>query len=196
MSRLYYLMGASGVGKDSLLDYLRTHLAAEDRVMLPQRYITRPANAGGEPHIELSVEAFRQCLARGGFAMHWSSHGFHYGINREIDEWLDRDYQVVINGSRHYLEKAQARYPMLQPVLIRVSHDTLFERLTQRGRESGEEIEQRLQRAEALDRQLRQEELLILNNDGPLHEAGETLRQLILSDESGARSTTSKTVTL
>ena len=180
--RLIYLMGASGVGKDSLLEYLRTHLPDDAPVRLPRRYITRPEDAGGEDHIEIDEETFRWHAALGGFAMHWDSHGFHYGIGRDIDVWLAQGLQVVLNGSRHYLESARSRYPTLRPVLVSVSHDTLRQRLLQRGRENGEEIERRLQRAEALDRELAHSDLTILHNDGPLRETGEALLELVLED--------------
>jgi ribose 1,5-bisphosphokinase len=179
--RLFYLMGASGTGKDSLLHYLRSHLCPESRVKLPQRWITRPADAGGEDHIAISAAEFQERLSKGEFALHWQSHGFHYGIGREINSWLDDGVHVVINGSRHHLQTAHALYPTMQPVLIRVSHHTLFERLTRRGRENAQEIEQRLQRAEALDRHLPDNDLVVINNDGPLAIAGESLLQHILS---------------
>jgi ribose 1,5-bisphosphokinase len=181
MGQLFYLMGASGVGKDSLLFYLQSHLAATDKVMLPRRYITRDTQAGGEPHIEISPEAFERHVGEGKFAMHWYSHGYAYGIGIEIEEWLEQGYQVVINGSRHYLESARESYPDLLPVLITVSHDQLAQRLISRGRESREEIEQRLVRAEALDHSLKDSNLIRLSNDGPLQEAGNSLLKLILN---------------
>jgi ribose 1,5-bisphosphokinase len=179
--QLFYLMGASGTGKDSLLNYLRSHLPTTARVMLPQRYITRPSKPGGEEHIEITPKQFLRRQSRGDFALYWQSHGFRYGIGREIDGWLAEGYQVVINGSRHYLAGAREHYPSLWPVLIRVSHDILVQRLILRGRESAHEIEQRLQRAQALDQELEHNELLVLDNDGPLYVAGEALRKLILS---------------
>lgn len=180
--RIFYLMGASGVGKDSLLHYLQSHLPPSAPVKLPRRYITRPEDAGGEEHIEISRESFRWQAAQGNFAMHWESHGFCYGISREIDKWLAEGFHVVLNGSRHYLESALAHYPTLLPVLVSVSHDALVARLTRRGRENSEEIEQRLQRAEALDRELAHGDLTILHNDGPLCEAGEALLELVLAE--------------
>ena len=179
--QLIYLMGASGTGKDSLLRYLRAHLPAHAPVILPTRYITRPANAGGENHFEITPGEFQKRQAAGDFAMHWQSHGYSYGIGYEVDQALKQGFTVVLNGSRHYLEKAQQRYPSLRPILIKVSHDTLLQRLIQRGRENSDEIERRLQRAEALDRHLRPSEITVLNNDGPLHAAGETLLKLILA---------------
>ncbi len=179
--QLFYLMGASGTGKDSLLNYLRSHLPASARIMLPQRYITRPSKPGGEEHIEITPKQFMRREARGDFALYWQSHGFRYGIGREIDDWLAEGYQVVINGSRHYLEKARELYPTLWPVFIQVTHHILVQRLILRGREGAHEIEQRLQRAEALDQELANSELLALSNDGPLHVAGEALLELVMS---------------
>ena len=177
---LFYLMGASGVGKDSLLGYLRSHQTADRPMAIPQRFITRPASAGGEPHIELSTPAFLERLQAGGFAMHWQSHGYHYGIGIEIDQFLDRGCPVVINGSRHYLETAQRLYSNLCPVLVTASHDQLLQRLLSRGRESAKAIEQRLQRAESLDNQLRDQSLIRLANEGPLEQAGQRLLEIIL----------------
>lgn len=180
--QLFYLMGASGVGKDSLLAYLRAHLPTDAPVILAQRHITRPADAGGEAHIEISHEKFERRLAEGGFAMHWQSHGFRYGIDSGIDRHLAQGRQVVVNGSRHYLENARQRYPELCPVLITVSHDKLLARLRERGRECNKAIEQRLQRAEALDAQLRDQVLIRLGNDGPLEQAGSLLLAMVLPD--------------
>ncbi len=182
MGQLFYLMGASGVGKDSLILYLQSQLSATDKVMLPRRYITRETRAGGEPHIEITPEAFERHVSEGRFAMHWYSHGYAYGIGIEIEEWLKQGYQVVINGSRHYLDSARESYPDLLPVLITVSHDQLAQRLISRGRESHEEIEQRLVRAEALDQSLKDSHLIRLSNDGPLQEAGDSLLKLVLDE--------------
>ncbi|MEJ2455981.1 MAG: phosphonate metabolism protein/1,5-bisphosphokinase (PRPP-forming) PhnN [Candidatus Thiodiazotropha sp.] len=185
--QLFYLMGASGVGKDSLLDYLRAHLPVDARVLLARRYITRPAGVDGENHIAITPEAFRERQARGAFAMHWRSHGFEYGIDRRIDDDLSAGWQVVVNGSRHYLESARRRYPTLQPILVSVSHDQLFERLVKRGREGPEDIERRLQRAETLDAQLADQSLYRLRNDGPLEVAGNQLLEMIMGVGSEAR---------
>ncbi len=178
--QLFYLMGASGVGKDSLIDYQRRHLPADAPVRLVRRHITRPAGAGGENHIAMTPGAFQERLDAGGFAMHWRSHGYAYGIDRDIDDELAKGWQMVVNGSRHYLEAATRRYPNLFPILVSVSHDYLLERLQRRGRERNDQIEQRLQRAEALDAQVKDRAYAVLVNDGPLEIAGQQLLTLIL----------------
>ena len=146
MSRLVYLMGASGAGKDSLLDALRHDLPPN--LMVAHRYITRPANAGSENHIALSQHEFSQRAERGLFALEWQAHGCHYAVGIEIDHWMQQGCNVVINGSRAYLEQAMQRYGQrLIPVCLQVSEDVLRQRLEQRGRENSEQIQHRLQRA-------------------------------------------------
>ena len=61
--QLVYVMGASGSGKDSLLQALRPRLRGVP-VAFARRYITRPLSAKGERHIAVSPERFiPRCLA-------------------------------------------------------------------------------------------------------------------------------------
>jgi ribose 1,5-bisphosphokinase len=71
MGRLFYIMGASGVGKDSLIDYSRKKINGLKSVIYAHRYITRPAKAGGENHIALTVEEFHQRKENGLFSLCW-----------------------------------------------------------------------------------------------------------------------------
>jgi ribose 1,5-bisphosphokinase len=178
MAELFYVMGASGVGKDSLLDYARQHLAKDDALVFAHRYITRPANAGNENHIALSEHDFQRRLNQGCFAMNWDSHGLRYGIGIDINQWLAKGLNVVMNGSRAYLQQAFWTYPELKPVLIHVDQATLRQRLEARGRESAAEIEQRLERARLLD-DLQHPNLIVINNDGDLSVAGDKLIMIL-----------------
>jgi ribose 1,5-bisphosphokinase len=176
-ARLIYLMGASGSGKDSLLQYARDALASDPALAFAHRYITRPAAAGGENHVALSAQEFAARKAAGLFALDWCSHGLHYAIGVEIDQWLERDICVLVNGSRGYLPQARQRYAQLLPVSIEVAPEVLRTRLTARGRESASAIEARLaqhQRLQALPG-----DAVRINNDGPLSIAGEQLLELI-----------------
>jgi len=174
MSRLLYLMGASGSGKDSLLDALRQHLPAG--VAVAHRYITRPADAGSENHIALSEAEFIQRRQHGLFALEWHAHQCRYGVGIEIDSWMQLGCHVVVNGSRAHLEKARQRYGQrLLPVCLQVSDDVLAGRLAQRGRENAEQIACRLQRAREYENAL-PADCHRLNNDGALQE---TLQHLL-----------------
>lgn len=169
--RLFYVVGPSGSGKDSLLAYARSRLSSSP-IVFARRYITRTAHRGAENHSVLNEAEFLQHLRRGGFALHWSSHGYMYGIGTEIDQWLARGRDVVVNGSREYLAEARARYPDLKLVWIEASPALLRTRLAARGREDDDSIERRLQRAAAF---APPPDALRIANEGSLHEAGNKL---------------------
>lgn len=175
--RLVYVMGPSGAGKDSILHYAALRLAADVRFSFPRRWITRPADSGGENHISLSVAAFAARAAAGDFALAWEANGHHYGIDTGIDAALAAGRHVVVNGSRGYLPLARRRYPDLLPVAIAVSADTLDARLRARGRETVDQIAARLARATALDGA--EPGICRISNDGGLAEAGEAFLALL-----------------
>lgn len=173
MADLFYLIGASGSGKDSLLRYARTYMPDNAAIVFSHRYITRQANAGGENHVALNENEFLFRQQKQCFAMSWYSHNTHYGIGIEINQWLAKGLNVVVNGSRAYLEEARINYPGLQPILISVYPEILRQRLEQRGRESKDEIERRLRQAHRLEQQLSHTKLIKIYNNGSLKEAGE-----------------------
>ncbi|WP_261842539.1 phosphonate metabolism protein/1,5-bisphosphokinase (PRPP-forming) PhnN [Aliamphritea ceti] len=144
--KLLYLVGASGSGKDSLLDGCRQRLKPQHGCFVAHRYITRAVNIGGENHIHLSEDEFEMRVNMGMFAMQWYSHGYSYAVGSEVENWLANGINVVMNGSREYLPFAMHSYPNLIPVLVDVDAAVLRERLTKRGREAEDEIEARLQR--------------------------------------------------
>lgn len=178
-ARLIYVVGASGSGKDTLMTYAREKLAGTANLCFAHRYITRPAAAGGENHVALTPEEFSARQARRLFALHWSSHGLEYGIGIEINQWLAKGLNVVVNGSREYLGEARRLYPELLPVTIEVPPAVLRQRLLARGREDAEAIERRLQRHRELQ-QVRWPDGIVVCNDGEIHEAGEQLVCAIL----------------
>jgi ribose 1,5-bisphosphokinase len=177
LALLIYIMGPSGSGKDSLMAEARLRLPAEAPVVFAHRYITRPADAGGENHVALNRAEFELRLANGLFALSWESHGFAYGIGREIDLWMEAGLSVVVNGSRGAMSAALKAYPELLPVLIDVPEHILRERLSARGREDGGEIEARLVRARMAV--VETPELVRFDNSGPLSERGQALARLI-----------------
>lgn len=176
--KLIYVMGPSGCGKDSVMEYARKRCPGSEAAFA-HRYITRPADAGGENHISLQPDEFKARLERGLFVLNWDSHGYRYGIGHEIDGWMEAGLNVVMNGSRAYLSEASIRYPGLVPVCINVEPEILRQRLLDRGRESGAEIERRLERAKAFT--VTHPGLVELDNSRELPVAGKALLTLIRS---------------
>jgi ribose 1,5-bisphosphokinase len=183
MGTLFYVIGPSGAGKDSLMTYAREQLAGQSPeqqpgrssgqkpVLFAHRYITRPMDAGGENHVCLTVSEFLTRQTLGLFALHWQSHQNHYGIGAEIITWMNAGANVVVNGSREYLPTASERFPEMKVILIEVSPDVLRHRLTERGRESPAEIETRIARSQQIA-PVSHPNLIRLSNDAPLVESG------------------------
>jgi len=164
-------MGPSGAGKDSVLRAAR--LLAPKHLWFAHRYITRPSDDPSENHIALSKEEFAVRKASGAFCLDWSSHGFHYGIGVEIENWLTVGNDVVVSGSRAALDHALERFPNLCPVLITADDIVLRQRLQSRGREDETAIEKRLQRNQ--DLAIDHSGLVTILNHGSLEEAAHKL---------------------
>jgi ribose 1,5-bisphosphokinase len=174
-TKLIYVMGPSGAGKDSLLGFARERVGAQ--VMFAHRYITR-AVADGENHIALSHDEFASRLSYGLFALHWESLGLRYGIGIELDAWLARGMPVVVNGSRQHAESALARYPEACFVHIDAAPSVLAARLARRGREDARQIEARLARRPAFALPSRAR-VVRIDNSGLLSEAGGRLLDVL-----------------
>lgn len=176
MSRLIYIVGASGVGKDTLLQYARRHINGSLPLVFAHRYITRPAvgdGEGGENHIALTTEEFLLRCAKGLFSLEWEGNGLHYGIGKEMDGWMEKGLAVVVNGSRGYLETARRRYPDMIPILIEADPDIILRRLEARAREKTADIDSRFKRQPAMPVQI--EGLIRITNNGLPEEGGNRL---------------------
>jgi ribose 1,5-bisphosphokinase len=167
-TKLIYVMGPSGAGKDSLLAFARERVGT--RVMFAHRYITR-AVADGENHIALTHDEFASRLSYGLFSMHWESLGLRYGIGVELDAWLVRGMPVVVNGSRQHAEVVLERYPHARFVYIDATPAVLAARLARRGREDARQIEARLARRPAFGLPAHAT-VVKIDNSGMLADAG------------------------
>lgn len=140
--RLFVVVGPSGAGKDTLLSGA---IAADPALHWARRVITRPECAGEEPFEGVSESEFATRLARGDFALHWDAHGLRYGVPH-VELPSGRD--VLLNGSRAAIPQTLAAFPGLRIIHITAPIPVLAERLLGRGRETRDQIEARLIRAE------------------------------------------------
>jgi ribose 1,5-bisphosphokinase len=143
--RLFFVVGPSGAGKDTLL---AGAVAADPSLTWAQRSITRPAALGGEPYEAISEATFHARAAEGQFALHWGAHGLFYGVLHSALAPLAQRRDVVLNGSRGAIGQLLATFPDAQIIVITAPAAILAQRLAARGRESAQDIAQRLARAQ------------------------------------------------
>ncbi len=175
--RLVLVVGPSGAGKDSILRYAMSKFSGDHRVVFPKRCITRTVDAEAEDHESVDVDNFDAMSRQGAFALTWDAHGLKYGVRRDIDEHLHRQSIVVVNVSRTILGDVATVYPQAIVVEISATIETRALRIAARGRESSDEIFQRVSRqTPALPTNLQSH---TISNDGNLLDAGETFCNLL-----------------
>ncbi|WP_420965371.1 phosphonate metabolism protein/1,5-bisphosphokinase (PRPP-forming) PhnN [Bradyrhizobium sp. B120] len=167
---LVLVVGPSGAGKDTLIDFARAQLQPDPCFHFVRRIITRPPSVG-EDHESVDIEEFQRRASAGAFALHWQAHGLFYGIPATVEDLLDRGIAVVANGSRAIVPLARQRYPQLRIVNVTAPVAVLSKRLAGRGRESDSSLKQRLARINLNPIEVRN--VLHIDNAGSLNLAGE-----------------------
>jgi thymidine phosphorylase len=145
---LFFVVGPSGAGKDTLLDGARRLMAGDDRFVFARRTITRPADAGGEEHDAITLAEFEKLESEGGFLVSWRAHGLAYGLPSALKDELARGRHVIANGSRAVIGDLAKRVPRLVVIRVTAPVEILARRLAGRGRETEADIAARLARAE------------------------------------------------
>jgi len=143
---LFFVVGPSGSGKDSLIDGAKTALEPTGRYVFARRVITRPAGSAGEDHESATEEEFARNLAVGNFLIAWNAHGLRYGLPASLMAALGRGQNVIANGSRVVIAELVERVPRLVVVEVTVPPELLAARIAGRGRETGAAIDQRVAR--------------------------------------------------
>lgn len=173
------VVGPSGAGKDTILRQLEATLPLDADIAIARRYITRPADPGGERHIPVTHAAYAALASSGAFVLGWQSHGLAYGIGRELVSCLDAGMCVVVNGSRAYVKDARTRFAgRLSVVLVTASPDVLAKRLAARNRETREESAARLARTAEIADDVTPD--LVIRNDGEVSASVTALRDHLL----------------
>ena len=175
----FAVVGPSGAGKDSLIDFARGRLATDPRFAFPARCITRPATAGGEDHIEIAPDAFAALRAEGGFVLDWEAHGLCYGIPAHIADEVEAGTSVIVNLSRGVVDDARRKFHRARVVHVTAPPEVIAGRLAARGRESKADIEARLRRASSAGPS--GDDVFRLDNAGSLEDAGTSLVDFLVS---------------
>jgi ribose 1,5-bisphosphokinase len=173
--RLVLVVGPSGAGKDTLIGYCRERLAGDPSVIFPRRVVTREEGAH-EDHDTLDHRGFDDEVTRGAYALSWRAHGLGYGVPATIVADLAQGRSVVVNVSRMVVAEARQRFRPLSVALVTAPPDVLAARLSARGRENAADVDSRIARAPAT---VAGEDVVVIDNSGPVEEAGDRLLAVI-----------------
>lgn len=143
---LFFVVGPSGSGKDSLIDGAKAVLEPAGRYVFARRVITRPADSPGEDHESATEEEFARRFALGNFLISWNAHGLRYGLPASLMEAIEHGQNVIANGSRAVIAELAERVPRLVVVEVVAPPELLAARIAGRGRETGAAIDQRVAR--------------------------------------------------
>jgi ribose 1,5-bisphosphokinase len=164
------VVGPSGAGKDTIIDFARSALGGQPGYHFVRRVVTRPSSTDTEDHDTLSDEQFLAAKRAGEFCHSWEAHGLHYGLPRSVDDEIERGVVAVANVSRGVLPALREAYANFLVVHITASHEVLAKRLSSRGREDAEEIRRRLMRA--APNPCDPADAVMIDNSGAVSDAG------------------------
>jgi ribose 1,5-bisphosphokinase len=143
--RLVLVVGASGAGKDTLLSRARAFLSGDDRFVFLRRVITRP-NDATEQHRAVTAAEFDALIETGALSLSWLAHGLRYGLPRTLETDIAAGRIVVCNVSRTMIATARQKFARITVIEITAPLPIRSERMVHRGRESTEDVAQRLAR--------------------------------------------------
>ena len=133
---------------------------------IPRRVVTRDTTYDVEKYESVDVDTFLAMRERGEFILDWESFENYYGIRREVLDWLEEGHPVMINISRGVVEIAKGVFPHVKVIFVHVPLEVTANRIIDRGRETFEEVLDRLVRAQ--DSQEYHGADLVVENQGDL----------------------------
>jgi guanylate kinase len=148
-SRLTVLSGPAGVGKSTVVTYLREH---EPRIWHSVSVTTRPIRAGeidGSSYHFVSAEQFQKMVANHELLEHADYAGHRYGTPRApVEEHLRAGEPVLLEIEIQGARQVRALMPEARLVFLAPpSWEELERRLRGRGTEAPEVVQRRLDRA-------------------------------------------------
>ncbi|WP_170175840.1 hypothetical protein [Sulfurimonas crateris] len=167
MVKIVLIVGASGVGKDTLLKSIQNDIKAN----FVTRYITRIPDNNESNHY-IGKDDFLYLIKSDFFISSWEAHGNIYGISKlSIKDGLN-----IISISREAIKDFENTFEDVATIEIGIPKQMLYERLKSRDRENEEAIKKRIQRSE---QKIKAKNHTYFDNSKPLEESKSTFLELL-----------------
>lgn len=152
---VYVLSGPSGSGKTTIYKQL---LDTTPRIRFSVSCTTReprPGEQNGRDYYFLSATDFEQKIGQGEFLEYATVHGHYYGtLQQELTAWIVEGTDVLLDidtqGAKHIRSKTEMSWLKRRTAFVFIappSFDALEQRLRERGTDSEDVIEMRLENA-------------------------------------------------
>lgn len=176
---LFLVVGNSGSGKDTIItEAIEQYPEDLKEPHLAKRYITRPPSEY-EENYAISEEKFKEMEKNGEFALSWHIYHLYYGVPIEIDKWLKEGHPVLVNVSRTVVDEARDKYENMKVIFIEVPFEVTLERVKDRGREEGELLQERIERAKTHQKFPKAD--YVVDNSGDLEDAVRQFLDIIIN---------------
>ena len=164
---LFLVSAPSGAGKTSIVN---AALAADEQLVVSVSHTTRPARGGevnGENYHFVSDDLFSQMVDDADFLEHAKVFGKRYGTSKaEVANKRDQGQDVILEIDWQGAQQVREAMPQAISVFILPpSVEALAARLTSRGEDTQESIENRLSEAKLDMSQAKHFDYLVVNED-------------------------------
>jgi phosphonate metabolism protein PhnN/1,5-bisphosphokinase (PRPP-forming) len=167
--KIILIVGASGVGKDTLIREAKKELKKEFNFV--RRYITRKPDKS-EKNFFLENSAFKLLRDNKYFLSSWEAHGNSYAVSKKsIKKGAN-----IISISRSKISDFERIFNNVYVINITLNKEELRTRLIKRGRESIEEIKKRLDRNYD---EIKAKNLISFENDKSFEESRKSFIKLL-----------------
>lgn len=172
LGNLFIVAAPSGAGKSSLISALlqQDAMSPHPHMRVSVSHTTRPprpAEREGEHYHFVSGEQFEELIAQGAFFEWAEVFGNYYGTSRvAIEKHLQQGLDVFLDIDWQGARQVKQQHPDACSIFILPpSVTTLRQRLEQRGQDSAEVIDKRMQQAQDEMRHYDEFDFVLVNDD-------------------------------
>ena len=181
---LIVVSGPSGVGKDTVLQRMRTRGLAIHFVVTATTRPRRPGETHGKDYLFVSQDRFREMIERGELLEHALVYNDYKGIPRQqVRQALDSGKDAVLRIDVQGAETIRRLCPgALLIFLAPETEEELVERLMRRSTESPDRLELRIHTAREEMKRVDLFDYVVINRDGQLEATVDTLLAIIVAE--------------
>ena len=181
---LIVVSGFSGVGKGTAVKQLIKKPGYSLSISATTRQ-PRPGEEHGREYFFKTVEEFESLIAEDGFIEHARYVDNYYGTPRAfVEQQLEEGNNVILEIEVKGALQIKEQYPNALLIFISAaSAEELKLRLTDRGTETQEVIDQRMKRAAEEALSIKDYDYFVINRDGQLEQCVEEIHSIVTANK-------------